>query len=1106
MEFKFLNTDYNLSYIKAGISIKDNELLKKFDKNNNSIFDAEEISDFMNELMPYIEDKVLDDNESISLLSKVLGISTSEAQQKLLENKNSLDTAFKTLIQESAKQQSIKYNNAEIDQALEIYETAMGGWVSKGCNTIKELFNSNYAGDKIYRQLVRNKASAMMLERSNNNDLTVKQYAEMKIDLLESLLGGDKLSNADKSAIRESVKSLDLKSVDSLIETLVNVEDSDYEEVKNKTLQNLKDSLNQHGKNYELGFVKFNTNSLGAVMQAQGEQKLKYEMVFEYENGVKFDADKINAYNDKQRDFDQIAGLNNRIAHQYNDLDEAIKENNTEKLKETINTALDNIFGNNETAKSEFIKNLGFNPLYNLPDEKLVMVAQKLQEELIAQRDRLLGEKTLEQHIQELGDAKDSAFGKKHNVDLASRFAENQENWVAGTKMAVAGVGFIATLAGGPIALVGIGLSVGGGAGVSFVEETSKPGDIPADKQKEILKELAVSGALNIAGFGSGAAASSIGKLVATKCPKLIAAIAEYGSDAVMSLIADVAITGEVDLAGEGIAQLINVATGIAMHKVGKRPTATTSGKMEHNNPARISTPGKTVDDVMPLVENMCKKYNMNMEVVVNKYLKGLSTELAIFKNEETLKDYIETVFKLTNKRNGNGDLIYSKNAFHYGNNRVEKLTDYKLIQKIAMLKATSPKCQEQLDRLCYLVENGKITPYQLRKTLTYFEEGYISPSTIDISLSGNNGLKVTDLIDNAKPNRSIKKERKNIIGTIERLNPEIKDAIKALKKDIGDDVYKIKWEKLINKNLNTEDYLAFISDIKNIKYLKKIEVEAQNFFIKIPGYGQNYNWANEMAEITENASHMLREGATFDDAMAYIAASARDLALKSSDKYKGQVYGVVRGRKLNYLCDGKLENHGAITPFDENTQYKTYADRFRKCYSPNELQNPYAGRIELTRVVSDGGYPISASEYNPNNPKHTKQINPDGSVSYYEKTEAMIHPKGKYGVEGLNIAEELHNKLVDKFKNKTITSKDLDEINETIAEIHWVLAHTMPWGRGSDAIANSYVKAIYQSLGIKTYPPKDGVSFDLEAFCTELDDYKKNYKKLYEQEPEIVK
>ena len=60
-----------------------------------------------------------------------------------------------------------------------------------------------------------------------------------------------------------------------------------------------------------------------------------------------------------------------------------------------------------------------------------------------------------------------------------------------------------------------------------------------------------------------------------------------------------------------------------------------------------------------------------------------------------------------------------------------------------------------------------------------------------------------------------------------------------------------------------------------------------------------------------------------------------------------------------------------------------------------------------------------------------------------------------------------------------------------------------MPWGRGSDAIANSYVKALYQSLGIRTSEPAPNISFDLQAFCTELEDYKKIYKDLYAVPPE---
>ena len=233
----------------------------------------------------------------------------------------------------------------------------------------------------------------------------------------------------------------------------------------------------------------------------------------------------------------------------------------------------------------------------------------------------------------------------------------------------------------------------------------------------------------------------------------------------------------------------------------------------------------------------------------------------------------------------------------------------------------------------------------------------------------------------------------------------------------------------------------------------------------------------------------MINEGKSFDEVMSYLSATVREytlsIASKIDDSHK--VYGVVRGYKEGYLSYDGLQKHGAITPSDCEP-YNFYLERFRMRYN-DQLQNPYEGRIELTRLVPDGEYPI----YDEN-----------GKLIRYTKREAMIHPKGESGIEGLNIARELHDKLLSQYADKKITAKDLDNINETIGEIHWVIAHTMPWGRGSDAIANAYVKSLYESLGIKTYPPKEGISFDLEAFCTNLDDYKKNYKNLYSQNPEI--
>ena len=733
MNFKFLNTNYNLSTIKVGISVEDNEFLKKFDKNCNSVFDADELADFMNELAPYLDDNTLDNNEAVSFFSKILGITTTEAQKQLNDDSNEVEIAFKTLIQEQAKRDAVKYSNSEIDQALEIYSNAMGGCISKACNSIKEFFNADYAGDKIYRQLVRNKASAMMLEKSNDKSLTVKEYAEMKIDLLESLLGGEKLSSAEREAIRDSAKCLDLKGIDSLIEKLVNVEDNGYESLKAEIIKNLKNS-SQQSNNREIGFTKIDSSSLGTIMSLYGDKKLNFEQVFEYENGVKFDAENVNVYNEKQRDFDRIAGLNNRIAHQYNDLEEVLKENNPEKLKETIKLALDNLFGNNEEAKSEFIKNLGINPLYNFSDDEAVIVAKKLQEELLKQSERLLDGKSLEEHIEVLGKAKDLAFGKKHNVDLASRFAESQENWVEGTKIAVAGVGFIATLAGGPISLVGVALSVAGGAGVSFVEEASKSGDIPADKQKEILKELAVSGALNLAGFGSGAISSNLGKLVASKCPKLVAAIAEYGSDAVMSIIADAAITGEVDLKGEGIAQLINVATGIVAHrKVTKQKTkiiADVNTKQAYETKPTTSIIKFKKTELESYIKNLAQKSSSTMsENEINDLIEELYKLRK--RNKSLLKDIEEAqIFKLIEDGKLGFDTL--KNLEFDKNARLSKnmINDYKKmangepfiknyginIDKTKIISETKNGEVVEVGNKLFLNDNGSLTEVHLTK------------------------------------------------------------------------------------------------------------------------------------------------------------------------------------------------------------------------------------------------------------------------------------------------------------------------------------------------------------------------------------------------------
>ena len=199
MEFRFLNSKFDLSTINAGISIdNDNELLKKYDLNNNSIFDAEELSKLKEDLRPYTEDGILDEKESISFFAQLMNLTTS-AVESLFTDKNLVAESLEKLFyEEHAKNEAIQRNLSEINTAIDIYHDAVGGYVSQFCNSIKEIFNTEYAGDKVYRQLAKSKASAMLVEKSEQENLLTKEYAQTKIDLLEFLLNIDELPEKEQ--------------------------------------------------------------------------------------------------------------------------------------------------------------------------------------------------------------------------------------------------------------------------------------------------------------------------------------------------------------------------------------------------------------------------------------------------------------------------------------------------------------------------------------------------------------------------------------------------------------------------------------------------------------------------------------------------------------------------------------------------------------------------------------------------------------------------------------------------------------------------------------------------------------------------------------------
>lgn len=247
-----------------------------------------------------------------------------------------------------------------------------------------------------------------------------------------------------------------------------------------------------------------------------------------------------------------------------------------------------------------------------------------------------------------------------------------------------------------------------------------------------------------------------------------------------------------------------------------------------------------------------------------------------------------------------------------------------------------------------------------------------------------------------------------------------------------------------------------------------KLRFKQDDFFVRIKGYGQDKMWAKEVKENADIAVKMLRDDTEPEYVLKYIATSTRVANKNDLDLYKRQNTGILRTERDGWQsreCD-------IYTPYN-NQKYSGYTDKLVEVNS-HPLNDPYSRQISLSRPANFFTGKIF----------HGSFANVNIALDYVFK---------------------LCKNIVPKFVKNDIKPKDLPELNSTMAEMRWVLAHSTPWVRGSDAISNIFMRAIYKAVGVKTYPIKKGVSLDLEAYCTNLDDYKKLWTKYFDKTPEII-
>lgn len=200
-------------------------------------------------------------------------------------------------------------------------------------------------------------------------------------------------------------------------------------------------------------------------------------------------------------------------------------------------------------------------------------------------------------------------------TNVLNNYADSQNNFIDKTAQ-VAQIGGMGMMIVGGVAcfipggqVIGAGmmkfgqmLALGGTFGDNALEAVDlmtndKGFKEESDEFKELGKETLVDGALFVAGYASGTIAGKAGEAVLNNKKvvqvagetgaKILSQVTDKGLDVAMSLASDTAITGEVDLAGEGMSQFLGVLTGSA--------TARTYG-------AKINTKlDKFIDDKLKL-------------------------------------------------------------------------------------------------------------------------------------------------------------------------------------------------------------------------------------------------------------------------------------------------------------------------------------------------------------------------------------------------------------------------------------------------------------------------------------------------------------------------
>ncbi len=253
-----------------------------------------------------------------------------------------------------------------------------------------------------------------------------------------------------------------------------------------------------------------------------------------------------------------------------------------------------------------------------------------------------------------------------------------------------------------------------------------------------------------------------------------------------------------------------------------------------------------------------------------------------------------------------------------------------------------------------------------------------------------------------------------------------------------------------------------------------KLKLCQKDFFINIRGYGKNTYWAKEVKNLTDKAVIMIREKEDCDKILQFIAEGIK-IANRIPLGIEKRIHsGILRTVREGYNFDLRWGGNGLITEYSTISRYSGYTERLDKRLE-KPLTNPYLG-LQLT-------VPEAKS-------RNTR----------------YLHHAPSYSINrALDLVKYQYNAMHKRFKPEKVKGIDIKEINSRISRIRWIMAHATPWQRGSDAISNVFMRALYKAFGVKAGESAENVSFDMEAFCTNLQQYQENFPKFFKVPPKVI-